>query len=84
LDWEAKKEAEKIKRKAEKRWTEIEMTIADLDIKVAGLDLELCQPETYADAENSTRLAREKREAEAELALLYQELEELESQGHGK
>ncbi len=84
LDWEAKKEAEKIKRKAEKRWTEIEMRITDLDIKVAGLDVELCRPETYADAENSVRLAREKREAEAELALLYQELEELESQGHGK
>ena len=84
MDWEAKKEAEKQKRKAEKRWGEIEMTIADLDIKVAGLDLELCRPEIYADAENSSRMAREKREAEAELATLYQELEELEAQGYGK
>ena len=84
MDWEAKKEAEKLKRKAEKRWTEIEIAIADLDIKVATLDLELCRPEIYATPDQSARLGREKKEAEAELAVLYRELEELEAQGHGK
>ena len=84
MDWEAKKEVERLKRKAEKRWTEIEMAIADLDINVAALDLELCRPEIYAEPEQSARLGREKKEAEASLSLLYKELEELEAQGYGK
>ncbi|MEO6094414.1 MAG: ABC-F family ATP-binding cassette domain-containing protein [Fibrobacteria bacterium] len=83
LDWEAKKEAEKQKRKAEKRWGEIEAAISGLDQKVSTLDAELCLPETYADQALSTRLAREKKEAEDALALLYQELEQLEAEGYG-
>ena len=83
LDWEAKKEAEKQKRKAEKRWVEIEAAILGLDQKVSTLDAELCLPETYADQALSTRLAREKKEAEDALAALYKELEELEAQGYG-
>ncbi len=83
-DYEAKKEAEKQKRKAEKRWGEIETLISGLDQKVATLDAELCLPDTYADQALSTRLAREKKEAEDALAALYNELEQLEADGHGR
>jgi ATP-binding cassette subfamily F protein 3 len=83
MDWEAKKDAEKQKRKAEKRWGEIEASISGLDQKVATLDAELCLPETYADQALSTRLAKEKREAEEALAALYKELEQLEAEGYG-
>jgi ATP-binding cassette subfamily F protein 3 len=83
MDWEAKKEAEKQKRKAEKRWSEIEAAISGLDQKVATLDAELCLPDTYSDQALSTRLAREKREAEESLSALYKELEQLEADGYG-
>ncbi|MDB5048885.1 MAG: ATPase component of transporter with duplicated ATPase domain [Fibrobacteres bacterium] len=83
LDYEAKKEAEKQKRKAEKRWGEIESAISGLDQKVSTLDAELCLPDTYADQALSTRLAREKREAEDALGALYKELEQLEAEGYG-
>ncbi|MEO7426637.1 MAG: ATP-binding cassette domain-containing protein [Fibrobacteria bacterium] len=83
MDYEAKKEAEKQKRKAEKRWGEIEAAISGLDQKVSTLDAELCLPDTYADPVLSTRLAKEKREAEETLAGLYQELEQLEADGYG-
>jgi ATP-binding cassette subfamily F protein 3 len=83
MDYEAKKEAEKQKRKAEKRWGEIESTISGLDQKVSTLDAELCLPDTYADQALSTRLAKEKRDAEESLAVLYKELEQLEADGYG-
>jgi ATP-binding cassette subfamily F protein 3 len=82
-DWEAKKEAEKRKRRAEKRSAEIEGEIVQLDQKVATLDAELCLPETYADQALAQKLGREKQHAEAALAALYQELEQLETESHG-
>jgi ATP-binding cassette, subfamily F, member 3 len=83
LDWEAKKEAERLKRKAEKRWGEIESAISGLDQKVSTLDAELCLPGTYEDQVLATRLAKEKKEAEDGLAALYKELEQLEAEGYG-
>ncbi len=84
LDYEAKKEVERRKRKAEKRWAEIEILIMDLDLKIADIDQALCKPEIYADSEQAARLARDKAQAQFELEALYEELEELESQGYGK
>ena len=83
-DWEAKKEAERLRRKAEKRWAEIEGEITDLDQKVATLDAELCLPDTYSDATLLQKLSREKQHAQAALAALYQELEKLEADGYGR
>ncbi|MDB5102644.1 MAG: transporter [Fibrobacteres bacterium] len=83
MDWEAKKDAEKQKRKAEKRWGEIESAISGLDQKVSTLDAELCLPGTYEDPVLATRLAKEKKDAEDGLAILYKELEQLEAEGYG-
>jgi hypothetical protein len=47
------------------------------------LDAELCLPETYADQALAQKLGREKQHAEAALAALYQELEQLEAESHG-
>jgi ATP-binding cassette subfamily F protein 3 len=84
LDYEAKKEIERLKRKAEKRWAEVETAIAGLDLKLSELDGEMCKPEVYSDPEAAAQIARDKKDIETQINGLYRELEGLEAEGYGR
>ena len=68
------KESEKALRQKLK---EAEAEIARAEERIAQLEAAMGDPETYKDADNAQRIAREHREAQARLDALYEDWEEL-------
>jgi len=75
------KRKERLKQESAKqlkqKLRQAEQAIADTEEKIAELEAQMADPDTYKDAELAQSVAKEHREAQAQLEALYEDWEEL-------
>ena len=77
LSWAQQKEEQARQRKAANDLRKCEEKIASAEEQIASLEEKMAMPENYSDPEKFGELARQKEHLEEELALLYEQWEEL-------
>ena len=77
LSWAQQKEEQARQRKAANDLRKCEEKIASAEEQIASLEEKMAMPENYSDAEKFGELARQKEQIEEELAMLYEQWEEL-------
>ena len=77
LSWAQQKEEQARQRKAANDLRKCEEKIASAEEQIASLEEKMAMPENYSDPEKFGELARQKEQLEEELALLYEQWEEL-------
>lgn len=77
LSWAQQKEEQARQRKAANDLRKCEEKIASAEEQISSLDEKMAMPENYSDPEKFGELARQKEQLEEELALLYEQWEEL-------
>ena len=77
LSWAQQKEEQARQRKAANDLRKCEEKIASAEEQISSLDEKMAMPENYSDPEKFGELARQKEQLEEELALLYEQWEQL-------
>lgn len=77
LSWAQQKEEQARQRKAANDLRKCEEKIASTEEQISSLDEKMAMPENYSDPVKFGELARQKEQLEEELALLYEQWEEL-------